>query len=66
MSKLLKEFHYTNDIGYHKTLAVYEKENDKYPVMLWSRDTGDFCGSGKLTEQELKGYLKHYGITDGI
>jgi len=62
MSDYLKSFKYTNSKGYHKELAVYKKVNGKYPVMLWSLDTGDLCGKGNLTAQELKDYLKQFDI----
>lgn len=58
----MKEYNYTNDMGYHKKLVVYDEKNGKFPVMLWSMDTGDLCGSGKMTKKELDDYLKHYNI----
>ena len=66
MSKYLKSFQYTNNMGYHKELTVYEKVDGKYPVMLWSLDTGDYCGKGNMTTQELNDYLKHYGIEEEV
>lgn len=66
MSEYLKSFRYTNSMGYHKELAVYKKVNGKYPVMLWSLDTGDLCGSGDMTTQELNDYLKHFGIEEEV
>lgn len=64
MSNYLKSFQYTNSWGLHKELVVYEKVDGKYPVTLWSLDTGDFCGRGDMTTQELNDYLKHYGIEE--
>lgn len=64
MSNYLKSFRYTNSMDYHKELAVYEKVDGKYPVTLWSLDTGDFCGKGNMTTQELNDYLKHFGIEE--
>lgn len=66
MSKYLKSFRYTNSMGYHKELAVYEKVKGKYPVMLWSLDTGDLCGTGNMTTQELNDYLRHFGIEEEV
>ena len=66
MSKYLKSFRYTNSMGYHKELAVYEKVNGKYPVMLWSLDTGDLCGESDMTAQELNDYLRHFGIEEEV
>lgn len=66
MSNYLKSFQYTNSLGLHKELVVYEKVDGKYPVTLWSLDTGDFCGRGDMTTQELNDYLKHYGIEEEI
>lgn len=66
MSNYLKSFRYTNSMSYHKELAVYEKVDGKYPVTLWSVDTGDFCGQGEMTTQELNDYLKHLGIEEEV
>ena len=64
---MVREFQYTNDMGYHKTLSVdMTIKNGKYPVQLWSRDTGDFCGSGDMTKDEVNDFLKHYGVDDRI
>ena len=57
----MKQYYYTNDTGYHKKLVIEEKDG-KYYVQLWSMDTGDFCGSGEMTKDELDAFLKHYGI----
>lgn len=56
----LKEYNYRNDFGYYKKLIVYPKKNDKYPVSIWSNDTGDYCGSGEMTEKQLNEFLHHY------
>lgn len=66
MSNYLKSFQYTNSKGYRKELTVYEKVDGKYPVTLWSLDTGDFCGSGNMTTQELNDYLKHFVIEEEV
>ena len=58
----MKEYNYINDIGEPKRLVVYEIKNGKYPVVLWSMRTGDWCGSREMTEKELTEYLKHYNI----
>jgi hypothetical protein len=59
-----KEYHYTNDLSYRKILLVEESHNGKHQFQLWSQDTGDFCGSGEFTPQELQDFLRHYGIKD--
>lgn len=66
MGKYLKSFRYTNSLGFHKELVVYEKVDGKYPVTLWSLDTGDWCGNGNMTIQELNDYLKHFDIEEEI
>ena len=66
MSNYLKSFQYTNSLGYQKELIIYEKVDGKYPVTLWSLDTGDFCGNGNMTTQELNDYLKHFGIDEEV
>jgi len=64
MGDYIKNFQYVNAMGYRKELLVYEKTNGKYYVTLWSLDTGDFCGSGHMTTQELNDYLKHFGVEE--
>lgn len=59
----MKEYNYTNDLGYHKKLIIGELKDGKYPVTLWSNDTGDFCGTGNMTPQQLTDFLIHYHFT---
>ena len=60
-----KDYDYTNDKGYHKRLTVHfpADENGKYFCSLWSRDTGDCCGTGHCTKKEINEMLQHYGLT---
>lgn len=58
----MKEYNYTNDLGYHKKIIIDNIQNNEYHVLLFSNDTGDLCGQGKMTKQELTEYLSHYGI----
>ena len=60
----MKEYNYINDIGEPKKLVVYDLKDEKYSVVLLSRRTGDCCGTGELTPQELSDYLKHYNIKE--
>ena len=63
----MKEFQYVNAYGIHKKLIVNTIPKDgKYHVDLWSMDTGDWCGNGDMTKDELNDYLKHFGINDRI
>lgn len=59
-----QHYDYVNDLGYHKRLTVEfpKRENGKYFCSLWSRDTGDCCGTGDLTENEIEEMLSHYGL----
>ena len=59
------EYTYTNDLGYRKKIVVesVNVEDGKFPFQIWSMDTGDFCGSGNITADELREFLHHYGIT---
>jgi len=59
------EYRYTNDMGYRKLLTVSfaAKDGDKYLCNLWCEDNGELCGSGYLTEQEIKEMLSHYGVS---
>lgn len=60
----MREFEYVNGYGIPKKLVVGESQNGKYPVTLWSMDTGDFCGNGELTPEQLNRYLEHFGIKE--
>lgn len=57
------EYTYTNDLGYHKKIVVEYVEDGKFHCQLWSMDTGDLCGCGDMTADELRAFLLHYGIT---
>ena len=61
----MKNYDYINTLGYRKRLTVDTNKlpNGKYSCTLWSRDTGDFCGSGELTYKEIDELLKHYGLS---
>ena len=58
----MKEYHYVNDYGYNKKLLIDEEE-EEMPFSIWSMDTGDFCGAGTMTREQLNDFLQHYGIT---
>lgn len=60
----MKEYNYTNMLGYHKKLVVSDAPNKegKYSCTLWSNTTGDYCGSGEMTAEELDELLSHYGL----
>jgi hypothetical protein len=57
-------FNYTNDIGRSKSLMVYgaDKQDDKYCCVIWDNTTGEYCGSGYKTKEEITEFLAHYGI----
>ena len=58
-----KDFDYTNMLGYHKRLTINcLPKNNKYFCTLWSRDTGDCCGSGWMSKQEINELLANYGL----
>jgi hypothetical protein len=57
------EYTYTNDLGYHKKIVIESIDDGKFHCQLWSMDTGDFCGQGDMTADELRAFLHHYGIT---
>ena len=57
------EYTYTNDLGYHKKIVVEYVEDGKFHCQIWSMDTGDLCGHGDMTADELREFLHHYGIT---
>lgn len=60
-------FNYTNSMGYAKKLVVFApNEEGKYPITLWEMLHGEFCGSGKMTREELNDYLEHFGIRDRV
>lgn len=58
----MKEYTYVNDIGRMKKIIIGEEpnENGKYNFTLWDLRTGEFCGQGKKTKEEMINFLKHY------
>lgn len=63
----MKVFHYTNDMGCHKQLVVNSvSEEGVCSVSIWSDDNGEYCGSGRMTVQELDNFLAHYGAEDQL
>lgn len=62
----MKEYYYRNDIGYMKKIVVATtpNENGKYNFTLWNAQTGDFCGQGEKTKEDVEDFLKHYKIQD--
>ena len=68
MSREIRKFNYVNDMGYNKQLVVYldDAEDGKYECTLWSTDTGDLCGSGRLSKDQINDLLEHYGVPERI
>ena len=64
MDNTIKTYDYTNDINEPKRLVVHPLKDGVYPCTLWSRRTGDLCGSGDLTPDELHNWLVYYGIKE--
>jgi hypothetical protein len=62
MNNEIKEYDYINSINEPKKLVIYPLKDRVYPFILWSRRTGDFCGHGHLTPDELHNWLVHYGL----
>lgn len=62
---MFEYYDYINDIGEPKILILH-----KYPNLqgltsfqIWSQSTGDYCGSGYMTPQQLEDFCNHYKIT---
>lgn len=64
MNNAIKEYDYVNDMNEPKKLVVYPLKDGVYPCTLWSRKTGDWCGSGNLTPDKLHDWLAHYGLKE--
>ena len=62
----MKSFEYVNAMGIRKKLTVYPMKEGKYPVSLWIAETGENCGMGTATAEEIKNFLAHYGINATI
>jgi hypothetical protein len=58
---MTKKYQYTNDMGEPKTLMVTQK-GETYNFSIWSNRTGDFCGGGQMTKEQLDEFLSHYHI----
>ena len=59
----MKEYNYTNNLGYHKKLIATLQTNGQYLITIWSNDTGDFCSINRMSRQQLIEFLAHYRIT---
>ena len=59
---ILKEYDYTNDIGWPKKMVIDAPEDGKYNVTIWDRKHGEYCGGGRKTIDELNEILAHYGL----
>lgn len=59
-----KEYCYTNKIGRLKRLEVRtEKTKEgKYWYVIWDVMTGECCGGGENTAEELASFLSYYGL----
>lgn len=58
-----KTYTYINGLGRMKKIVTGKKKNGKYPFTLWDIQTGEFCGWGERTPEELQDFLDdHYGI----
>lgn len=55
---------YKNGLGHAKTLTVYIKtnENGKFPIEIWDNKTGENCGSGECTKDQIVAFLNNYEI----
>lgn len=53
-----KEYHYTNNLGYRKTLVVYEEKNGRCSYEIWGN--GELCSTGTATKKEIEEFLASY------
>lgn len=62
----VKTYNYKNAYGYMKQLVVFldNVEDGKYLANLWCLNNGEFCGSGRLSKEEIQDWLVHYNIAD--
>ena len=52
---------YMNDIGEPKAIRIStEEENDKCHFVIFSRRTGDVCGTGKASLKKIEEFINHY------
>ena len=59
---MTKEYYYTNDFGIEKMIAIQPPEDGKYSFSIFEMTHGEWCGSGRMTCEELAKYFTHYGI----
>jgi hypothetical protein len=59
----MRTYRYTNLDGRKKSLIVKPTEttNDFY-VEIWNLDTGDFCGYGYKTAEQITEFLAQYDV----
>ena len=59
---MTKRYHYTNGLGYRKTLVVYDEKDGRCSYEIWSAANGELCTTGTATKQEIKEFLSIYGV----
>ena len=58
-------YKYTNDLGRPKeiNISIVPNENGEHFFSIWDLGTGDMTNSGSASKEDLKRFLKHYGIS---
>lgn len=59
-----EKLRYRNDYGLLKEMIIKPKEDGTYDCQLWCLDTGNYCGSGNLTREQLNKLCEHYGLEE--
>lgn len=59
---MTKRYHYTNNLGYRKTLVVYEEKNGQCSYEIWSEKNGELCSTGTASKEQIREFLASYNV----
>ena len=60
---MIRSYTYTNFDGRLKALIMRPSTKDNYFYFeIWNMSTGDYCGSGCATENDIKNFLSKYEV----
>ena len=63
----MSNFYYTNNDGRRKMLTVENSSDDNnYLVTMYDCKTGECCGFGRKTKEEINKFLEYYKVKKKI
>ena len=57
-------YFYTNELGVEKMISIDDNPNEdnEYGFYIMNVATGDHCGVGAMTEDDMNSFFSHYNI----